>query len=225
MGDVLARGKLGKCTSPLDVLAWLMDEVNEKNGTLMIAYGELIHIHREKDFVDKTNGKYIDDDIDMWAPLETIVHVGELEPKLFSWFGWTIRAFINSEKYVVLLQIMASCGHIPDLRGDKVNLSLPAIEIYPLTVIPKNGSRIAKDLWQNCQFSESMIYPPEHIHFNSTGTSHMLHLHLPHKALDVMTCLYGNWTIPSRAHAGVKSCTDNTLPGILQTLPVNGHMP
>ena len=83
--DIITRGKAGNCTvSTLDVLAWIMNEVNNvkndsKSSTLMIAYGGLIHIHREKEFVSKTTGQYIDDDVDLWASLETLVRVGRLE--------------------------------------------------------------------------------------------------------------------------------------------------
>ena len=36
------------CTPTIEVLAWLMDEVNARMGTLMITYGGLIHLYREK---------------------------------------------------------------------------------------------------------------------------------------------------------------------------------
>lgn len=200
--DVTARGKLGDCAPTLDLLAWLMGKVNAKNGTLMIAYGELIHIHREKDFVNKTTGKYIDDDIDTWASLETVLHLGRLEPELFSRFGWTVRAFVNADKYVVFMQMMASCGHRVENRPAKVQSSQPAVEIYPLPVVPVDGARMAKDLWQGDMFPEAMVYPPQRIHFNSSGTSHLLQLQLPREVLSIMECLYGNWTIPSKRHAG-----------------------
>ena len=62
-----------------------MERVSEVNGTItmMIAYGELIHFHREKDFVNKTTGQYIDDDFDMFASIDTVKLVELLEPELF----------------------------------------------------------------------------------------------------------------------------------------------
>lgn len=204
--EVAARGKLGKCTSTLDVLAWLMDKVNDNNGNLMIAYGELIHIHREKDFVNKTTGKYIDDDIDTWASLETVVFIAQLEEELFSLFGWSMRVFINADKYTVFLQIMATCGHIPSARASKVSSSQPAIELYPISIVQINGDRIVKDLWQGSKIPESMVYPVQRIDVISAGTSYPLHLQLPHKSLSILDCLYGNWMIPSGKHAGSIDC-------------------
>jgi len=201
--DVVTRGKSENCAPTLDVLAWLMDQVNTKKGALMIAYGDLIHIHREKEFVNETTGKYIDDDIDLWASLETVIHVGQLEPELFSKFGWTVRLFVSVDEYVVLLQIVAACGHEVLHNADKAISSHPAIEIYPLPVVMVNGTLMAQDMWQDNRFLGSMVYPPEHITFNSIGTSHPLQLQLPREALKVMTCLYGNWTIPSKDHAPV----------------------
>ena len=58
------------CTGTLDVLNWLStnENVNSRRnvdrGSLMVAYGGLIHVLREKDFVDKDTGNYLDDDID-----------------------------------------------------------------------------------------------------------------------------------------------------------------
>lgn len=67
--DIKARGLQGSCTNAVDVLGWIMDEVNKENMTMMIAYGELIHLYREGDFVKKGTGRYIDDDFDTFAPL------------------------------------------------------------------------------------------------------------------------------------------------------------
>ena len=50
-----------------------------------------------KDVVNKNTGKFIDDDIYIWALLETVERIGQLEPELFSWFGWTMRDWINYE--------------------------------------------------------------------------------------------------------------------------------
>ena len=110
------RGEHGACTDSLDVLAWIMDAVNEDiNSTIMVAYGELIHLKREGDFVNAT-GKYFDDDIDMLISLDTLVHVAKLEPDLFDKFGWSMRLCISRDNnnYVVLSQLVASCGHEVD---------------------------------------------------------------------------------------------------------------
>lgn len=203
MSHVVARGTNGNCTKTLDVLAWLMGQVNTKQGTLMIAYGQLIHIYREKDFFT-SRGNYLDDDFDMWASLETVVHLGRLEAEIFLRFGWTVRVFVNSDDYVVFLQIMASCGHVPVQAAAKVKSNQPAIEIYPLPPIHTGKHlRTVKDLWQGSRFPESMLYPPQHIRFNSTGTSLPLHLQVPHKAIHVLSCLYGNWRAFSQKHAAL----------------------
>merc|ERR1712244_97671 len=46
------------CASSLEVLAWLMDRMQEQDEQMIIAYGELIHILREKEFVNP-DGSYI----------------------------------------------------------------------------------------------------------------------------------------------------------------------
>ena len=79
----------------------------------MIGYGELIHMYRERDFLNKTTLDYINDDIDNWATLDTVAFIVETEKKLFTYFGWKINAFINGHGYIVFMQIMATCGHIP----------------------------------------------------------------------------------------------------------------
>lgn len=200
--DILEHGKKGNCGSSLDVVAWLMDKVNERDGVLMLAYGELIHLHREKDFVLE-DGKYIDDDFDFWAPVQTMKILSELEPEMFDRFGFTLRFFVNDRGYIVFAQILASCGLL-NLKVGKVKSSQPGIEIYPLVFKDEEGSTLI-DLWQGNEFSSDLMYPPKHIQFVSTGlangTSIMLSLHLPNAELDIMTCLYGNWTTPSDKHA------------------------
>merc|ERR1712029_937379 len=106
----------------------------------MLTYGELIHFYREKEFVNEA-GKYIDDDIDTFASPETVWHIARLENQLFKLYGWTMRAFVHnalnrknnalSRKYVVLMQVMASCGHDPIEKVSKVHAAQPSIEIYP----------------------------------------------------------------------------------------------
>lgn len=204
--EVAARKKSGGCGRTLDVLAWLMDEMNTRNATLMLGYGNLIRVHREKEFIDTKNGKYLDDDFDLMAPPQSFVHIGTLEEELFDRYGWTMRAFCNNDDYVVFLQIFATCGHNFSLTRLKITSSVPAFDVCPLAkMAPANGVPLVKDLWGGTVFPESMVYPPRHIDFNSSGTSHILHLQLPNEVFDVMGCIYGNWTIPSGKHAGVNN--------------------
>jgi hypothetical protein len=105
------------CSSASEVLAWLlMGEVNSRNGSLMVTYGTLVNVHRETDFVNK-DGKFIDDDIDLWALLATVRHVLQLEPELFRRFGWTMRTFVTAEKYVIFLssRLFGGASHEPSL--------------------------------------------------------------------------------------------------------------
>ena len=199
------RGRRGNCTGVLDVFAWLMEEVHRKNGILLIAYGGLIHVNREKDFVDK-NGNYLDDDIDTWASLETLSLVGTLEPQLYNKFGWSIRIHVNGDDRVVLAQIVPSCGHAFTAM-QKSKSSQPAIEIYPFVTLPREGeeqSNIIKDLWQNGRFPEEWFFPVQNLTLISSGsaTTAPMHLQVPHQMIKVIDCLYGNWKVRSSRRAG-----------------------
>ena len=94
----------------------------------MVAYGGLIHMHRERDFVNRTTGALLDNDIDTWASPKTLAHVATLETHLFVMFGWTIRRFLH-EGFVVLVQCVASCGHTSIFVKGKAKPSQPAIEM------------------------------------------------------------------------------------------------
>ena len=100
--SIQERREQGSCTDTLDVLAYsmniLMNEEKEDNHILMVAYGDLIHIHREGDFLNHTTGKFFDDDIDMFVSYKTLVRLGTLEPELFRKFGWFMRYFVSSFK-------------------------------------------------------------------------------------------------------------------------------
>ena len=61
---IQARGGQGNCPGILDVINWIMGQVNSNKGCMMMAYGGLIHMHRERDFVNSTNGVLRDNDID-----------------------------------------------------------------------------------------------------------------------------------------------------------------
>merc|ERR1712151_741875 len=54
---IVKRGKDGKCSSALDVLSWFMNKVEENKSIAMITYGNLIHLYREKNFINQTTGK------------------------------------------------------------------------------------------------------------------------------------------------------------------------
>ena len=147
--------------------------------------------------VDKETGKWVDDDIDLWASLETVVHVGQLEPELFRKFGWTLRVFANQEGYIVLMQLMATCGHTVKRSADKImDAAEPALELYPIAV---NSEGEAQDLWQNTRMPESMIFPPKRI----TVPAKFQHLQEPREAVKILACIYGDWTVKSTKHSGL----------------------
>ena len=64
------------CTPSIDVYAWLMDKVNcfGEGYPLWTAYGELIHLLRDKTLINP-DGTYLDDDFDTWVTES----VGDLE--------------------------------------------------------------------------------------------------------------------------------------------------
>ena len=207
IAELINRGRdQEKCGLTLDVLAWMMDKINEKSyGNFMITYGQLLHVHREGDFVNKTSKIFFDEDVDMFASLETFACIGQLENELFTKFGWSMRAFVNNDDYTIFMQMMASCGHVPIEKPAKVNSSLPAIEVYPLAIVDTgNGTKLAKDLWQGVSFAQSMVYPPQCIDLKSAGAKDVLHLQIPHKSIPMLECIYGNWKRPSEKHAGNK---------------------
>jgi len=202
---IQTRGEQGNCAGALQVFNWIMKQVIENNGCLMLAYGELIHIHREKDFVNK-RGEFIDDDIDLWASPGTVAHVATLERQLNSKFGWTMRCFIHDGK-VVLVQIVATCGHTSFNRG-KSKSSQPGIEVYPMFTIPRQGNEteydVVKDIWQSNQFQEPLMFPVKEMTLKSRGMKEPLDLQIPNLPLHLMECMYGNWKVPSSEHAGSK---------------------
>jgi len=201
-----ARGKQGNCAGALQVFNWIMKQVIEKNGCLMVAYGQLIHIHREEDFVNKL-GKFIDDDIDLWASPGTVAHVATLEQQLNSKFGWTMRCFVHDDK-VVLVQIFASCEHTVSSRAGKSKSSQPGIELYPMYTIPRQGNEtqydVVKDIWRGTEFPEHLIFPVGKATLTSGGIEEPLDLQIPNHPFQLMECLYGNWRVPSGKHARAK---------------------
>lgn len=208
---ILERGALGYCGTSLEVLSWLSKTVNEHNTLLMIAYGELIHLNREKDLVDNTTKKYFDDDIDTFGSPSTIFLIARLEEELFLLFGWTARMFVNGDGYVIFMQMMATCQHQPQRKATKVKADKPAIEIYPLSLVVNSaGDYMYKDLWQNIQFEDIVMYPPACLNLDSAGTAYPLRLQVPRESNAVLTCLYGNWRVPSSKHVLTNLICRNT---------------
>ena len=60
-------------SSSVEVYAWLMDKVNcfGDKYAFMVAYGELIHLLRDKAMLHP-DGSYIDDDFDTWVTVPTV---------------------------------------------------------------------------------------------------------------------------------------------------------
>ena len=143
------------CRGALEVFDWLATKVNDRNGCMIVAYGDLIHLHREKDFVNPTTKEFFDDDIDAWTSLETVSSIAHLEPQLFETFGWTVRlivtnaeevrpwgypllrkSYVIGKEYAVLAQAFAVCGHdVETDRSRKVNSTEPTIDLYPIVTI------------------------------------------------------------------------------------------
>ena len=201
------------CTPTLDALDWLTSNLNRKGGRIAIAYGALIHIHREKDLINNRTGKWFDDDIDTWVSVESFSLIASMEHDLFRLFGWTMRIFITNNvdgEYAVFAQLFSSCGHNFSRKVGKARASEPAIELYPIVSVPHKGQNIVKDLWSGFEFPESMIFPWQQISFNSTGISHPLLLHLPNMPVGILRCLYGNWELPSNHREKRHTCVDGT---------------
>ena len=100
---------------------------------------------------------------------------------------------------------MAVCGL--NLNTAKVRSDQPGIDLYPLLV--KDDATVL-DIWQGNEYQSRLMYPPKHVQFVSSSQNNgkvTLNLQLPPEELDIMTCLYGDWTVPSDAHASeVLSC-------------------
>mmetsp|Transcript_906 Transcript_906/g.1945 ORF Transcript_906/g.1945 Transcript_906/m.1945 type:complete len:408 (+) Transcript_906:177-1400(+) len=157
--EIEERGTQGGCAGVLEVLHWLTNQVNDNKGCLMVAYGELIHLHREKDFVNSETMQFFDDDIDLWASLDSVSQIALLEPVLFESFGWTarpivterevfhpfgwplLRAAVEYDRYVVLVQVTSVCGLTATETTGKLFSSEPTIDVYPIVTIPAKEER------------------------------------------------------------------------------------
>lgn len=194
------------CTSTLDVFAWLSSKMKSNEKLFVLAYGELLHFFREGDFVDKEAAKLLDDDFDLWVFPDTITYIIELEPYMLKTFGWSLRLFISND-YVVFVQLMALCGHVPTTVVSKVDSREPAIELYPLQGVNGTDHSMLKDLWQGTRLPENMVTPTVHVSAISRGSASTLYLQLPSKAKKILSCIYGNWTMKSDQHAaGQERC-------------------
>ncbi len=270
-------GNNNPCTGAMEVFRHISKKVHSMDhdaGILIIAGGDLIHLHREGDFVNSTTQQFYDDDIDAWTSLETLAKVAEMEPYLFETYGWTVRLIVTrreevrpfgypllrasywtGREYAVLAQAFAVCGHdVETERSMKVTSTEPTIDLYPVVTIleeeeeeegdtpdgavarlrrflsrtttttksPKREveqksrrtRRTVKDLWQGNQYEESLLFPPRRSTFVTAGLAdsreNPLPLMLPAKPMEVLECVWGNWTVPSSAHAGSSLvCTDD----------------
>jgi len=196
-----------QCSSVTAVLPFLLEELSKRVGTLLMAYGSLIHINREKDLVN-SDGEYLDDDIDLWASASAMYGITQIEPELFTEFGWSFRTILGGDGYIQLMQLLSVCGHEPSKQISKVNPGSgePSLEVYQLNVMTRpNVKRLIKDMWQGTQLLEADVYPSKQVVLNSTKFSQPLRLQVPNEPLKVLSCLYGNWTIPSTAHASMRN--------------------
>lgn len=204
--EIIARGKSGeKCATMPELMNWILKQLHESEEEYpwLLAYGQMIHLFREKDFVHK-NGRYIDDDMDTWALPETILWIIEHEEELFEKFGWTMRLFGPSPNVITFLQIIASCGHDPATSKGKVTDSEePAIELYPLIPALDDDS-VLIDAWQGTHFPRDWVLPAQNYTFKSTVLEDEITLELAANYDAILECLYGDWSVQSNKHAGVR---------------------
>ncbi|KAL7546949.1 hypothetical protein ACHAWF_010273 [Thalassiosira exigua] len=209
-----ARGRRGGCAPVLEVFEWLSREVDRNAGRLMLAYGSLIHLHREGDLVNKTTGKLLDDDIDLWVSLDTLVLIASsLEPDLFRKFGWSMRFMISDSTFgthVGLGQLISCCGHTVAEGPNKYKTlgKEPAMETYPIVSMKEGGRDVVKDLWTGILFPKSMVLPGKGTVLNSAGFPRPLPMRIPNGCHDLLRCLYGSWEVPSNVHADSDPTSD-----------------
>ncbi|GFH47149.1 predicted protein [Chaetoceros tenuissimus] len=205
--EILHRGSSGEeCASMPKVFQWILQQLHESEEKypLFIAYGEMIHLLREGDFIHK-NGSYIDDDLDTWAIPETVVFLANLEHLLFEKFGWTMRLFSPDTDVINFVQIMESCGHRPRNAATKVtDTKEPAIELYPL-VPAKGDDSLLVDSWQGTKIDKDLVFPAQDYVFESKALDKPITVKLAQKYDEILKCLYGNWTVPSSKHADIGS--------------------
>jgi len=188
------------CRPSLEVLSWLMNQVICDNGTMMMAYGELIHMFREKALA-RDDGTYFDDDFDTWATPATAQKILRLEPILLREFGWSMRVFYNCHGVALFVQILPVCGHTYVLKASKAVAAFPAIELYILQESEGEQGAVLRDNWQGTKFPPSWIQPGQLVSFETPGYNGILELQVPADTHSVLKCLYGDWTVYSKQHA------------------------
>ena len=184
----------------MEVLGWIMDEINDEEKTMMIAYDTLLHLHKEKDLAVLHKE---DIDIDTLATVDAVIFLGNLESELFHQFGWTTRVYLNDMGYVVFMQIFCTCGHTPMENTGKIIANYPSIEVRPLLQSIPNDEEdgitpIVKDIWQGSSYFESMLFPPQHVRFESSAATsdpdrnRPLNLQIPNKPYELLNSFYGD---------------------------------
>ena len=123
-----------------------MEQTNSRNETMMITYGGLIHILREREFV-RPDGSYIDDDFDTWVTPTSFESILNLEPELWDKFRWTMRIFENCKEHTLFGQLVSACGHEYKEVVGKSLQDHPTIELYVLQTLT-NTTGVIRDLWQ-----------------------------------------------------------------------------
>lgn len=193
------QAKQTSCKPVLDVLAWTMDMINCRNETLMVTYGSLIHMLRDGDFAS-SNGTFLDDDFDMFSSsggVEILVH---LESLLWDRFGWTLRFFHNCQLETIFGQIFPACGHNISHDVSKIWESI-AIELYilhgPYNDTEAGGISSYWDSWGGTRIASKDLFPVNHVNFETRAANHSLSLQIPADPDVLLTCIYGNWRLPS----------------------------
>eukprot|EP00934_Nitzschia_sp_Nitz4_P000534 Nitzschia sp. Nitz4//scaffold482_size5428//1374//3338//NITZ4_009225-RA/size5428-processed-gene-0.3-mRNA-1//-1//CDS//3329552875//534//frame0 len=200
------RAQTLSCSSSIEVLEWIMNRVNCLQGTLVVAYGELIHMNREKTLL-KPDGTYFDDDFDTWVTGSTFQMVVNWEPLLWDTFGWSIRTFRHRQGATMFGQIFSVCGHVYRPVPQKAKAAYPAIEMYIVqNTTGRKGQTILRDNWQGTQMPPSWFFPAKPLSLGIPQMNKTLLLQIPAKHGRILWCLYGNWTVPSSEHAGIKTC-------------------
>jgi hypothetical protein len=216
------------CSPTEEVFAWLMDQANFHNLTMMVAYGELIHILRDNALLRADRG-YYDDDFDTLVTPSTFQMILKLEPYLWNRFGWSIRVFYGCSDKVngkrkktndaIFAQILSVCGHKYKAQPSKVVAKYPAIEMYivqsirePLAGRWREQDGVLRNNWQGDFFPESWLLPskPFSIEIDTPGFNKTLNLQMPAQPEKLLDCLYGNWHVYSKSHSpgGGVRCKD-----------------
>lgn len=191
------------CASSLEVLAWLTDRMQEQDEKMIIAYGELIHTLREKEFVNP-DGSYMDDDIDTWVTPTSYQLIKDLEPDLWRHFGWSLRVYLGFENTVKFGQLVPHCGHEYNPREFKTTQDYPPIDMYLLQEIESYDDAagpVVRDNWQGPVYYRDWFFPTQSLQMVTRGLDRPIHLELPANPEKILECLYGDWTKPSKDHA------------------------